>query len=114
MIDDPDKTEWLLSELEAALPVEALVSPPLVATLRDCAPGLQPFQRCKITKLHYTGDQGGILCCLDLADAMAPDCNEVVLVSITHLMFDRRAPLARQIASYQKRRLSRIRRGTAA
>jgi hypothetical protein len=31
-------------------------------------------------------------------------------VSITHLTFDRRLPVAREIAAYQKHRIKRIRR----
>jgi hypothetical protein len=31
-------------------------------------------------------------------------------VSITHLLFDRRLPLAREIANYQKDRVKRLRR----
>ena len=31
-------------------------------------------------------------------------------MSITHLLFDRRLPLAREIASYQKHRVKRLRR----
>jgi hypothetical protein len=36
--------------------------------------------------------------------------DEVFLVSITHLFFDRRLPIARDIAAYQKHRIKRIRR----
>jgi hypothetical protein len=35
------------------------------------------------------------------------------LASITHLMFDPRLPLARQIAAYQKHRIKGIRREAA-
>jgi len=37
----------------------------------------------------------------------------VFLVSITHLAFDRRLPVAREIAAYQKHRIKRIRRENA-
>ena len=40
----------------------------------------------------------------------ANDGREVLLVSITHLTFDRRLPLAREIAAYQKHRVKRLRR----
>jgi hypothetical protein len=36
------------------------------------------------------------------------------IVSITHLLFDRRNPLAREIASYQRQRVKRLRRDPAA
>lgn len=111
MIDNPDKTERLLSELAASLPFDAQVSPRLAATLQDRAPGLQPLQPCQITQVHYAGDEGGIVCRLDLAGA---DDKDVFFVSITHLAFDRRLPLAREIAAYQKHRVKQTRRAVAA
>lgn len=109
MIDNPGKTEWLLGELESVLPFETRVSPQLAMSLQDSVPGLQPLQLCHITGLFYTGDEGGILCVLDLKGAVE---REVILVSITHLVFDRRLPLARHIAAYQKHRAKHVRRET--
>jgi hypothetical protein len=41
------------------------------------------------------------------------DDSEVVFIaSITHLDFDRRLPLAREIIAYQKRRMKKLRRQT--
>jgi hypothetical protein len=53
--------------------------------------------------------------CLEQCDAIL---NEGVVehaahVSITHLTFDRRLPLAREIATYQKHRSKRLRRANA-
>lgn len=47
------------------------------------------------------------MCRFQASDA---DDARVFHVSITHLTFDRRSPLARQIARYQKRRNKRIKR----
>jgi hypothetical protein len=52
------------------------------------------------------GEEGGIVCELDLR----MPAKEVALVSITHLRFDARLPLYRDITAYQKRRLKQIRR----
>ncbi len=41
------------------------------------------------------------------------DGEKVFFVSITHLTFDRRLPLAREIAVYQKHRIKRIRRSSS-
>ena len=41
------------------------------------------------------------------------EAEQVFLVSITHLAFDRRLPVAREIAAYQKHRIKRIRRENA-
>ncbi len=106
MIDDPRKTEQLLFSLEAALPLESRIGPQLVAILKDKIPNLKPLQRCQISRVFYTGDEGGIVCGLELPEA---DAGEVYLASITHLLFDPRLPLARPIALYQKHRVKRIR-----
>jgi len=107
MIDDPRKTEQLLSSLEAALPLESRIGPQLAAILKDKIPNLKPLQRCQISRVFYTGDEGGIVCSLQLPEAGG---DEVYLASITQLLFDPRLPLARPIALYQKHRLKRIRR----
>ena len=52
------------------------------------------------------GDEGGILCKLDLG----ADAENVAFLSITHLRFDPRLPLAREINVYQKHRVKRLRR----
>ena len=58
-------------------------------------------------KVFYTGDMGGILCCLDIG---GPDPKSAHLVSITHLImtFDRRVPLAREIEVYQRHRNKKL------
>jgi len=79
----------------------------LLAQLQQQAPGRDLSPRCQITAIHYLGDEGGIVCKLDFG---TEDSSEVLLVSITHLTFDRRLPLAQEIAEYQKHRTKRIRR----
>ena len=79
----------------------------MLAQLREQAPGLDLSPRCQITEIYYAGDEGGILCKLDFGQE---DTDQAFFVSITHLTFDRRLPLAREIAAYQKHRVKRIRR----
>ena len=58
-----------------------------------------------MTWVSYAGDEGGIVCQLDAgADTGA------VLTSLTHLRFDPHLPLARDILTYQKHRVKRLRR----
>ena len=109
VIDNPLQTELLIAKLKAAVPLSATVSPPLLALLQEQSPDLALPPRCQITRIHYTGDEGGILCKLNFGHE---DGREVLLVSITHLTFDRRLPLAREIAAYQKHRVKRLRRGS--
>ena len=61
---------------------------------------------CTITGLYYMGDEGGIVCKLDLGISV----QNQAFVSITHLRFDPRLPLSRKITAYQKHRVKRLRR----
>lgn len=106
MIDDPAKTGHLLERLKQCLPFPAILSPPLVATIGERSGGQAVPARCDVTSVHYGGDEGGIVCGLGLAVDIGEN---TFFVSITHLRFDRRMPLAREIAAYQKHRVKRIR-----
>jgi hypothetical protein len=105
MIDNPDQAERLLAGLRAALPLPARVTPELAATLRaqDAALGIKAA--CSVTSISYAGDEGGIVCGLDFGG----EADKAVYASITHLRFDPRLPLARDIAAYQKHRVKRLR-----
>ncbi len=107
MIDNPLQADLLVAKLKAALPLPAAATPLLLAQLHEQAPGRDLSPRCQITAIHYAGDEGGIVCRLDFGHE---DDEKVFFVSITHLTFDRRLPLAREIAAYQKHRVKRLRR----
>jgi hypothetical protein len=109
VIDNPAQVEPLIVKLKAALPLSATVSAPMLAVLHEQSSGTDLPPRCQITGIHYTGDEGGIVCRLDFGHG---DAEKVFFASITHLTFDRRLPLAREIAAYQKHRIKRIRRGS--
>jgi hypothetical protein len=89
------------------LPLAARATPVLLASIRDQSGGIEVSPSCRVTRGHYLGDEGGILCHLAFDADVGP---RAFIVSITHLLFDRRNPLAREIASYQKRRVKRLRR----
>jgi hypothetical protein len=86
------------------LPITARLTSETQALLRKQIKGPPVPARCQVTSLHYTGDEGGILCKLDLG----PDAENDAFVSITHLRFDAQLPLARAIAAYQKHRVKRL------
>jgi hypothetical protein len=48
---------------------------------------------------------GGILCGLDIGGA---ETQAAHVVSITHLTFDRRVPLSREIEAYQRHRIKKL------
>lgn len=109
MIDNPDQAERLLARLQAALPPPARVTPELAATLQAQNPASEIPSTCSITWISYAGDEGGIVCRLDFAQ----ETEKAAFVSITHLRFDARLPLTRDIATYQKHRVKRLRRQTS-
>ena len=107
MIDNQDEVERLLRELTKAMPLSALATPALMAKLREQSSTANITLDCKVTKVIYAGDEGGVICHLAFDEE---DKEEVFLVSVTHLAFDRRLPVARKIAAYQKHRIKHLRR----
>ena len=105
MIDDPDKTDRLVRELEASLPLETRLSQSLKETLTKQSPDLEIPDRCHVTRIFYMGEEGGIVCGLDIG---GPDTKTPYIVSITHLSFNRRIPLFRQIDAYQCHRIKKL------
>ncbi len=109
MIDNVVQVERLVTKLNAALPLTANMTPELLATLQaQIVPGKLTLS-CAITSVDYAGDEGGIMCRLDLGR----ETEEEAFASIAHLRFDARLPLARDIAAYQKHRVKRLRRQPA-
>ncbi len=54
------------------------------------------------------GDEGGILCKLNVKGVA--EAERAFFVAITHLDFDPRLKLAREIAAYQERRVKKLHR----
>jgi hypothetical protein len=108
VIDHPDQVDQLLSRMRAALPMPARMTPRLLATLREQNPTLAPVAACRVTRVDYAGDEGGIVC--HLAREGEDESGRLVVTSVTHLDFDPRLPLARDIAAYQKHRIKRLKR----
>ena len=109
MIDNPYATVELLALMEDALPITAMIPPPLSKLLQEQSPELIVLHTAVIKAIEYHGDIGGIMCVLDV-DAR-DDGEHVLLVSLTNLKIDGRHPLSRRIATYQKRRMKRIAEG---
>ncbi|MEQ1952061.1 hypothetical protein [Mesorhizobium sp. CN2-181] len=57
--------------------------------------------------VHYAGDEGGILCKLEVEGHKTEGA---FFVSITHLIFERKTPLFRQIDAYQRHRVKKLMR----
>ena len=106
MIDHAEATERLLAQLKAALPIPAHLAPELQASLRGQNAGTAIPANCQVTWVTYMGDEGGIVCKLDLGQ----DVEQEAFTSITHLRFDARLPLSRDVAAYQTHRVKRVKR----
>ncbi len=107
MIDDLQMIEPLMERIRADLPMRAHVGRDVLRTLSREAPAASFSPRCDVTEIHYGGDEGGILCTLDFGDHAS---KRVYIVSMTHVTFERRNPLWRDIERYKKRRVKRLRR----
>jgi hypothetical protein len=91
MIDDPNKTDLLIAMLKESLPIQTKITPYLARAMAQQSPDISIPAQCNVIDVFYTGDVGGILCCLDIG---GPDTKSPHRVSITHLTFDRRFPPA--------------------
>ena len=106
MIDHPEITERLIAKLNEILPIPARLTPELQVSLQGRNADTTIPAHATITWISCAGDEGGIVCKLDLG----PEVEKAAFTSITHLHFDARLPLAREIAAYQKHRIKRLQR----
>ncbi len=106
MIDDIEKSMALVERMQAAFPMQAFTTKRVRGTLRQDLKRDFP-QECNVTEIRYMGDEGGIMCYLDFGLFNTPN---VYIVSITHLNFNRKNPLSREIKAYCKHRIKRLRK----
>ncbi|MCR9111293.1 MAG: hypothetical protein NXH94_20770 [Rhodobacteraceae bacterium] len=107
MIDHPEQTKKLITEIEAHLPIEARLSSALKGMLQRQMSLIFPSDQCQLVDVFYAGDEGGIACRLDLA---SQEADASTIVSLTHLIFEKRCPLYRQIDRYQKHRVKKLKK----
>lgn len=107
MIDNPEKTERLIANMKANLPLTARLSPGLRTLMRHRELGAALPATCGIIEIFYMGDEGGISCQLDLGK---DGSQNPFIVSITNLIFDRRCALFREIDGYQKHRVKKLKK----
>ena len=105
MLDDPGKTDLLMAMLKEILPIPTNITPHLARELSKNSPDIPIPARCNVVDVLYSGDMGGIICCLDIG---GPKAERAHLVSITHLAFNRNTPLSRDIETYQRHRNKKL------
>jgi hypothetical protein len=107
MIDNQEKTQFLIDALKEVAPIPAHITPELARELSKEAPaGIIPTE-CNVVEIFYMGDYGGISCGLEFA---GPDANTKHVVSITHLRFNRNTPFFREIDAYQRHRSKKLKK----
>jgi hypothetical protein len=87
----------VVSLLRRFLPLKAR----LLAKTRGAAESKRPL-RCSVTQVFDAGEDMGVMCQLQLADA-----DSIVVAPITQLGFDRSGPAFREIVAYQRFRRAR-------
>jgi hypothetical protein len=105
MLDDPEKTDQLLTRMRAHLPFEVRLLPELVRHLRSESVAVVPGKRPLVWDVSYAGDEGGIVCHLDPGES-----EEALVVSLTHLYVPATVPVAREVAAYQKHRIKKLKK----
>jgi hypothetical protein len=107
MIDKLVETQVLLMAMRALLPLSASFTKEAAAALAKGDANAAPRGPWRMTEVHYVGDEGGIMC------RMVPgedDTAPATFISLTHLHFMANAPLAREIAAYQKHRIKKLKK----
>ena len=65
---------------------------------------------CQVTEVSYTGDEGRIMCRLQLNGRGS---NKQFFASLTHLVTRPGTPLAQEITAHQRHRRKRLKRGSS-
>jgi hypothetical protein len=94
----------LVRKMKAQLPVPARPTSTMVRALQDQGRKIARDQELSIQDVFYAGDEGGIMCGMELSE----DAKEALVVSMTHLQVDLHHPLAKEIRAYQRERMRRL------
>jgi hypothetical protein len=106
MLDNPEKTSELITELKAALPFEVELTPEVIESLRMGKSKLvvKPLQI--VSDVSYLGDEGGIMCHIISGEASG----NAIVISITHVRIHRKQLLAKPVFDYQKHRVKKLKK----
>jgi len=96
--------EELTEKIEKNLPLKALPIRELVQIFRDKGNPITLKTELTITDVHNSGDISGIMC------TVQNDNENVIICSLTHLIFSPKCPLFSEICDYQRKREKRIKK----
>jgi hypothetical protein len=105
MLDDPKKTDQLMTELKAAVPFKVKLTPWLIKHLHAQHDEIANAAEHVVSDLSYAGDEGGIVC--HIAPSAA---REMLVVSLTHVLVPRSMPFAAAVGQYQKHRVKKLKK----
>jgi len=96
------RAEQLVQKLRRALPLTAHGRPSLTAVLGRSLSSANLMPRVTVTDIFYAGEENGLMCRVDVQGLAEEPV--VVVAPVTQLAFNRKHPIARDIAAYRKRR----------
>jgi hypothetical protein len=94
----------LTERIEKNLPLKALPIRELVQIFRDKGNPITLKTELTITNVHNSGDISGIICTVQNNE------ENVIICSLTHLIFSPECQLYREICDYQRKREKRIKK----
>ena len=92
-----ENNKKLIQSMKKALPLYAAPSKYLLKEFRE----MRASDKLEITDVHYLGNEGGISCAIKRG-------NEVMVISVTHLIFPTGHPLAEEINDYKHNRIQAL------
>jgi len=104
MIDDYDEAMELVHKMEKQLPMIIHPGRVLVQLMREQGIKLTSDSELEIEHVFYMGDKGGIGCGISLPTQK----NEVMIVSLTHLLVIPGYPLVEEMRAYQIKRNNKL------
>ena len=106
MIDNYEKAMELLKKMENHIPIPIIFTKNLQNCLRQNNIAPSENNQFQIESVHYMGDEGGICCEISLPEGS----EESLVISMTHLKISSKHILAKEVKSYQKRRIKKLAR----
>ena len=106
MLDNPEKTSELITELKAALPFEVELTPEVIESLRTGKTKVVIKPQQIVSGVSYLGDEGGIMC--HIIPMEAP--GSPIVISITYVRMHRKQLLAKPVFDYQKHRVKKLKK----
>jgi hypothetical protein len=103
MIDNPQKTGWLLAALQEAVPFTVTLVPSLASYLRAQKVDIANQSQHIVSGLSYAGDEGGIICHIG-----GSEDREGLVVSLTQVRVPPSMPLGAAVADYHNHRVKKL------